>query len=379
MKHDITETEISNFADSQVNTLFSCPTTIQSSSAACAALNAQTDILTKPLTKTEHATPVSADLIRARRAVELALSESDMEVTRFALNREWKLTKQALQSARNTDCNDYERKERAVEEARVKFEKCDHELRRIGMPRYAKATKALRNYAHSVLEYCSKLPASESEILMHHAVLELEQRLMSKVDNIYMGVPGRMEALVRIQLKQQFDARARLKVLEHHLNERSAHIDNDQETRVKNVASNPIIKLVLERAEEFPRDGAIFFLRSGEIIKGTTGNVPVMIDVPRLSLGLGKEGAGLFRFIGMEKEIDGACVIKLKLKNGKPIPLKGSDPACPKYAKEVCELIGNAPEWLKVEMTFGEVIKRFSQPRPLVEKAVTEAVAEEKE
>jgi hypothetical protein len=168
-----------------------------------------------------------------------------------------------------------------------------------------------------------------------------------------------------------------LQVLERHLGERSSLIDNDQESRIQNVANNLIFKEVLQRAGEFPRDGAIFFLKSEQLVKGTNGSVALMIDVPRLSKGLGKEGAGLFRFIGMEKEIDGAVVIKLKLKNGMPIPLKGSDPANPKYAKEVCELIGIAPEWLKVGMTFGEVVKRFAQPQP--PKATSESeIAEDK-
>ncbi|HEY9772199.1 MAG TPA: hypothetical protein V6C81_00160 [Planktothrix sp.] len=352
MKHDISETDITNFADAGVNSLSLKAAATVVASPSSASLKAS-------LHPTEHAIAVSPDLIRAKRAVEIALAESEAEVTRFVLNREWKLTKQALQNARMGGTS--EDAERAIEEAKVKFEKCDHEMRRIGMPRYAKTTKALRNYAFAVLEYVAKLQPSEAENLMHHAVIEMEQRLMPRVDNLYMGVPGRMEALVRINLKQTFDARARLKTLERHLNERSLHIDNDQEARVKSVAANPIIAAVLERASEFPRDGAIFFLKGEQMIKGTTGSVPIMIDVPRLTLGLGKEGAGLFRFIGQEKEIDGACVIKLKLKNGKPIPLKGSDPACPKFAKEVCELIGTVPDWLKPEMTFGEVVKRFAQ------------------
>jgi hypothetical protein len=368
MKHDISEPDVSNFAEASVNALsLKSAAVAQSTMSSCPSLKS-------PLTASEHTVPVSPELIRSRRAVEIALSESEAEVARFVLNREWKVTKQALQNARMA--GDSEQAARAIEEAKVKYEKCDHEMRRIGMPRYAKTTKALRNYAYAVVEYVARLPQSEAETLMHHAVLEMEQRLMPKVDNLYMGVVGRMDPLVRINLKQPFDARARLKVLERHLNERSQHIDNDQEARIKSVASNPIFQQVLERAEEFPRDGAIFFLKDGQMIKGTSGNVPLMIDVPRLSLGLGKEGAGLFRFIGQEKEIDGAAVIKLKLKNGKPIPLKGSDPVCPKYAKEVCELIGNAPDWLKVEMTFGEVVKRFAQANQAPSQSVCPTEAE---
>ena len=97
------------------------------------------------------------------------------------------------------------------------------------------------------------------------------------------------------------------------------------------------------------------------MVRAQNSSTPLMIDVSRMPLGLGKEGSGLFRFIGQEHEIDGAAVIKLKLKNGKPIPLKGSDPSNPKFAKEVAELIGNVPEWLRVGMTFGEVMKKFSE------------------
>jgi hypothetical protein len=304
---------------------------------------------------TDGAKLISPELIRAKRGIQAALAEADVEVAKFAINREWKAAKQNLQNLRS--CGD---SSEAFEEAQTVFGALDGESRRIGMPKYARTTKALRNYAASVLNYVEKLGEFERNKTAHEAVVDLETRLMPKVDNIYMGVPGKMEALARVQLKQPFDSVARLKELEIHLDGRSLHIDMDQEARVQGVANNAIFQTVFSRAGELPPDGAIFFLKAGQMVRVPNGSTPLMIDVSRLPLGLGKEGAGLFRFIGQEAEIDGAAVIKLKLKNGKPIPLKGSDPSNPKYAKEVAETIGVAPEWLRPGMTFGEVMKRCS-------------------
>jgi len=308
---------------------------------------------------------LSPEHLRAKRSIESAVQEAELEVNRFAASRDWKIAKQNLQSVRTQEFANSAECAAALEEAQARFASADDEVRKFGAPKYARTTKAMRNYANAVLDYAEKLSQAERIEIVQRTVIDLEGRLMPKVDNIYMGVNGRMEALPRIPLKQPFDAIARLHALERHLHGRSLHIDMDQEARIQGVANNSTVRGVLERGHELPQDGAIFFLRSGNVVRCGNGSIPIMIDVPRLALGLGKEGAGLFRFIGQENEIDGAVVIKLKIKNGKPIPLKGSDPANPKYAKEVCELIGNTPEWLRVGMTFGEVVKRFSQVRNL--------------
>jgi len=306
---------------------------------------------------------LSPELLRAQRAIDAAIEEAELETGRFAANREWKIAKQNLQSVRTKEFATSAECAAAVEEAKAKLAAADDDMKKFGSPKYARTTKALRNYANAVLDYAEKLSEGERQEFVRKAVVDLETRLMPKVDNIYMGVNGRMEGLARIQLKQPFDSVARLHALERHLHSRSLHIDMDQEARVQGVANNPIVRGVLERGHELPKDGAIFFLRSSNMVRAGGSTIPIMIDVPRLALGLGKEGAGLFRFIGQENEIDAAVVIRLKMKNGKPIPLKGSDPTNPKYAKEVCELIGAAPEWLRVGMTFGEVVKRFGLTR----------------
>ncbi|HEY9720275.1 MAG TPA: hypothetical protein V6C69_22535 [Trichormus sp.] len=314
-------------------------------------------------TDSARAENLSPDQLRAKRAIEAAIEEAELETGRFALNREWKIAKQNLQTVRAKEFATSAECAAAVDEAKATLAAADEELRKLGSPKYAKTTKALRNYANAVLDLAEKSSEGERQDIARKAVIDLESRLMPKVDNIYMGVNGRMEGLARIQLKQPFDAIARLHALERHLHSRSLHIDMDQEARVQSVANNPTVRGMLERGHELPKDGAIFFLRGSNMVRAGGSSIPIMIDVPRLALGLGKEGAGLFRFIGQETEIDGAVVIRLKLKNGKPIPLKGSDPANPKYAKEVCELVGASPEWLKVGMTFGEVVKRFGLAR----------------
>ena len=306
---------------------------------------------------------ISPEQIRAKRGVQLALAEADSEVMRFAVNREWKIAKQNFHTAKSRSYGSDSSADALTEDAKAKYLALDTEVRKLGMPKYARTTKALRNYAAAIMTYASKLSEVESDRIKRDAVIDLESRLMPKVDNLYMGVPGRMDALSRIQLKQPFDAHARLIELEKHLDGRSSHIDFDQETRIQSVARNPIFENILARTTDLPKDGAVFFTKNGAMARGQNGSTPIMIDVCRMSLGSGKEGSGLFRFIGQEAEIDGAVVIKLKLKNGMPIPLKGSDPANPKYAKEICELIGNTPEWMKVGMTFGEVMKRFTESR----------------
>lgn len=304
---------------------------------------------------------ISPELIRAKRAIQAALCEADAEVMRFAVNREWKAAKQNLQTVKGKECGSTEESIMTIQPAKTKFEAIDAEMRRIGTPKYAKTTKALRNYAAAVLAYAEKLSETEKDRTAREAVIDLESRLMPKVDNLYMGVPGRMDPLSRIQLKQSFDPIARLKELEKHLHGRSLYIDQDQENRIQGVANNAIFQNILNRPDDLPKDGAVFFMKAQRMVRVPNGNSPLMIDVSRMSLGLGKEGSGLFRFIGQEHEIDGAAIIKLKLKNGKPIPLKGSDPSNPKYAKEVAELVGNVPEWIKIGMTFGEVMKRFGE------------------
>jgi len=305
---------------------------------------------------TARAAVISPEMIRAKRAVEAALAEAELEIARFAANREVKSARQNLQALKMTEGDS-----QSVKEASTKLASLESEARKLGIPKYAKTTKALRNFADAVLTYCSKLQSSEREQIAQNTVLELEGNMMPRVDNIYMGVPGRLEPLARIQLKQPFDALARLADLERHLNSRSQFIDQDQEARVQSVATNPIFQNILGRPDDLPHDGAVFFIKEGRMVRAQNSSTPIMIDVSRMNLGLGKEGSGLFRFIGQEHEIDGAAIIKLKLKNGKPIPLKGSDPSNPKFAKEVAELVGNVPEWLKVGMTFGEVMKKFTE------------------
>lgn len=304
----------------------------------------------------------STHVERLKHAVEQAFRAAKESVQPFSIVRELKQAKQNLQAAKAKEFAPPDAQKDAIDESQMEIARLESMLRAIGSPKYARTVKALRNYVVAIQELVADKECDKADEVAHNAVLELESNLMPRVDNLYMGVPPKVDPLARIHLKQPFDAHARLEALRLHLDARSEAMDTDQEARVMNVANAAIFREVLGRAHELPRDGAVFFLRGGQIVRSREGGL-LMIDVPRMNLGVGKEGAGLFRFIGQEDEIDGAALIKLKLKNGKPIPLKGSDPSNPKFAKEVGELIGVTPEWLKLGMTFGEVIKRFGQAR----------------
>ncbi|MCW5821306.1 MAG: hypothetical protein KIT34_00795 [Cyanobacteria bacterium TGS_CYA1] len=156
-------------------------------------------------------------------------------------------------------------------------------------------------------------------------------------------------------------------------------IDAKQEKRLELFATNPAIQMLLAKHEEgaiAPQSSAILFLDSGRpffridacfIPKTRPGQsvqaalehaarTPEFIDLERLGMGLGADGAGLFRFSNQIENITGCVVLSPELgEDGKAMLVAGM-----KHPKRlVSGIFGEVPEEIKIGLPYGTLLNKF--------------------
>lgn len=155
-------------------------------------------------------------------------------------------------------------------------------------------------------------------------------------------------------------------------------IDAKQEKRLEMFATNPAIQNLLTAHENgaIPaQSSAILFLDSGRpffridscfIPKTRPGQsiqsalehaarTPEFIDLERLGMGLGADGAGLFRFSSQIENITGCVILSPELSDGKPLIVPGM-----KHPKRlVSGIFGEVPEDIKIGLPYGTILNKF--------------------
>lgn len=322
---------------------------------------------------------VGRDVISSRnfamRNVEPWRAESELK---FAQNG-----KRAAEGGRYLD---EETRLRTIEIADSRLSKAQSCCDAAGPPKYAQTVRALRDYAVAIERHVAS-ETSERDKVLRHLTIDLET-MVRAVKNLEKGANG---DLPHINIREDFDCRARLIKLRDHLEDKISRINSNQDRRLdKLVEQNSILAQLQNRLNELPADGVIFFFnRDGLIIKAPMskpGNILVgvdrqeypksklrpdgtflgrdgqsvkvemtykAIDVPRWkNAGNGPNGAGIDRFAG--DEIAGAAIVRPK-EGAKPIQANKRV----FVEKEVVGLIGELPKEVVTGMAFKELAKRF--------------------
>ncbi len=155
-------------------------------------------------------------------------------------------------------------------------------------------------------------------------------------------------------------------------------IDAKQEKRLENFATNPAIQNLLDKHTQGAlqiQSSAILFLDSGRpffridssfMPKQRPGQslqsalehaarTPEFIDLDRLTMGLGADGAGLFRFSAQIENITGCVVLSPELCDGKIVIMPGM-----KHPKRlVSAIFGEVPEEIIIGLPYSTILNRF--------------------
>ncbi|MCA9814826.1 MAG: hypothetical protein KC652_06885 [Cyanobacteria bacterium HKST-UBA01] len=254
-------------------------------------------------------------------------------------------------------------------------------------PQYTRALKSLRNFCQVIIESMESAEEIVMKDLILNGSISFVETMMEPVETSWKGIPGRSEDLPREKPEDQTGI-DRLKTISEHLNIKIEAIDAKQFKRLEKIATQPIIKEILERHEsgDLPRDGSIFFFldsdrpllridacekpkpRPGQSKESAIRHAvktPEFLDISRLDKGIGPDGAGLFRFAEMTDRIVGAIILTPVVQDGQIVKLPGMK----KPKRQVKELIGEVPECIEPTMSYGAVLNKF---RPKIEKLLAD-------
>ncbi len=313
--------------------------------------------------------------VAAKQKADASLAEAQKWLKPFEqmkVVRNIEVEKANIESGR-TKFADAEAKGKALEDANTRLAKAKADLSQsrqaVGLrdgdpPKYTQTLKALHKYAEDSANYlAAEKNAPARDAFVKESVANLDA-LMSNIENVYNGIPGKMPDLARPGAKArpgqpQVWPEQRLQQITDHLKTRIENIDSKQNLRVTEVAKTEVFSKLMEmhKAGELPPDGsAIFFLKDGTLLRQKGLNTPTFVDVARLNQGIGKEGAGLYRFIDVKEDLGGAVIIKPTLDaQGRPVKIRGSN--IPK--KEVVTTIGTVPPEITTGMPFGNLLNKF--------------------
>ncbi|MDZ4833169.1 MAG: hypothetical protein SGJ27_05145 [Candidatus Melainabacteria bacterium] len=290
-------------------------------------------------------------------------------------------------------------KDTALESARAKKAAADASLREGVPPRYAQTLKKLHDYTKAVEDYYKAEPnATSRDAMLREAVKKVED-LMSPIDNIWNGIPGKTPDLARPGIRGRSERpmwpEERLPQIQQHLDAKINTVDNAQAQRIGVVKDNLAVKEVLRlhQAGELPKDGSvIFFTNEGTLLYQSelkvsqrstqarakdsasaekhANNTPAFVDVAKIDRGLGPEGAGLWRFIGQENRIVGAAILQPVVKDGKMVELPGarSRNGEATIKKEVSMTIGEIPAEVTSNMAYGHLLNTLRAKKAAIEK-----------
>ncbi|MBZ0189250.1 MAG: hypothetical protein K8F91_23600 [Candidatus Obscuribacterales bacterium] len=317
----------------------------------------------------------STEVIRSRMKAEHALEDALQALKPYALEKEC-LEAQALID--NIQKQNVALASTELKEARARLLKAKGELRG-NKSQYTKSLKALKKYAHLVVEYCKMEPDQiQAQISMICAVEEIE-RMMEPVETAWKGIPGKTADLPRV-MPTDTNELARLEEIKKHLEVKVDAIDAKQTQRLENIATHPIIETILKKHDEgsLPEGGSIFFFtgegrplyridtssrprpRHGQSLEDAfkhATKTPEFIDIDRLKGGLGPDGAGLFRFADLIDAICGAVILTPVVRDGKMIQLPGMS----KPKRVVAETIGIVPDFVTPGTPYSAILNRFRQ------------------
>lgn len=254
-------------------------------------------------------------------------------------------------------------------------------------PKYAQTLKRISNYAKAI----EQAYITDKDFPITESVKRLET-LMEPIDHIWSPPPGSKAGELARPGRHGKTAEARLPDIQKHLESKIEHVDGNQSRRIGSVKENPTIKSILEMFDngQLPEGGSIILTKGGdrgvfmqsELLKGNGGRgpvgvdavqrakhaetTPVFIDIGRLENGIGTDGAGLFRLIGHEKNINGAIIFQPVMKDGHPVTLRGNGKGRPMIKKEVAMTIGDVPEVAKPGVVYGDLLNmlRPKGPKP---------------
>jgi len=338
------------------------------------------------LAESEQA-PEAGEVSKARLKAEHALEDALEALRPYALEQERLDAEKLINNIERQKLHPLACAELA--EARVRLATAKDELRR-NKPQYTKSLKALKRYAHLVLNYCKLEPDKiQARISSICAVEELE-RMMGPVETAWKGIPGRSLDLPRT-IPAEMTEFERLEQIRDHLEVKVNAIDAKQNQRLEKIATHPVIEAILAKHDEgaLPEEGSIFFFttdgrplyridanrpkpRPGQSIEDATRHAtktPEFIDIARLKGGFGPDGAGLFRFAELADLISGAVVLSPVIRDGKKVQLPGMS----KPKRVVSETIGSVPEFIDAGMPYSAILNRFRRAaEDLFEKCIQE-------
>lgn len=313
--------------------------------------------------------------VAARQKADASLADAQKWIKPFEQQkvvRNLEVEKANIESGR-TKFADEGAKATALEDANVRLAKAKADMAQarqaVGLrdgdpPKYTQTLKALHKFAEESANYlATETQAGLRDAYVKDAVVKLDG-MMSNIENVYNGIPGKMPDLPKPGARPrpgqpQQMPELRLQQITDHLKTRIENIDSKQNLRVTEVAKTEVFSKLMDmhKAGELPPDGsAIFFLKDGTLLRQKGLNTPTFVDVARLEQGIGKEGAGLYRFIDVSKDLGGAVIIKPTLDGrGQPIKIRGSN--IPK--KEVVTTIGSVPAEITPGMPFGNLLNKF--------------------
>lgn len=339
--------------------------------------------------QTEGSTEVSPKLAALARNIDIAFQDAQRHAKAFEHQR--------AQRQAERDINDIEtgrRKFVSVDQRDLALAKLREQKRsaeeslRIGVPaRYAQTLKKLFDYSKAVESYFkAEMNTANRDTVLRDAVKTLES-LMSPIDNIWNGIPGKTPDLARPGVRGQNERpiwpEERLSHIQDHLDAKINTVDNAQAQRIGVVKDNLTMKELIRQhgAGELPKDGSVvFFTDEGTLLYQSelkvsqrstlarakdnasaekhANNTPAFIDIAKLDRGLGPEGAGLWRFIGQEHRIVGAAILQPVIKDGKLVELPNTRNRNgePTIKKEVSKVIGEVPAEVTTTMAYGHML-----------------------
>jgi hypothetical protein len=351
--------------------------------------------------KTEQLSPELANLLNLQRRMDSTFAEAQRYARAFEHQRAQRQADRDINDiniGRRRFTSDAE-KQLAMENATTKKAAAEAALREGVPPRYAQTLKKLHDFTLAVENfYKAETDANKRTQMLGEAVKKVEE-LMSPIDNIWNGIPGKTPDLARPDLRTRIDKpvwpEERLPQIQEHLYAKINTVDNAQAQRISAVKDNVTVKEILNQhaAGELPNDGSVvFFTSEGTLLYQSelkvsqrstqqrakdaasaekhANGTPAFIDIANISRGLGPEGAGLWRFIGLEDRIVGAAILKPVLKDGKPVELPGSrnGRGKPTIKKEVSATIGLVPTEVTPNMAYGHLLNTLRAKKAGIER-----------
>lgn len=291
-------------------------------------------------------------------------------------------------------------RERALSTSIDRKASADQSLREGVPPRYAQTLKKLVDYTKAVEAYYQAEPNSTARDAVMKTALAKVEELMSPIDNIWNGIPGKTPDLarpgMRVHGERPIWPEERIHQIQEHLDAKINTVDNAQAQRIGVVKDNVAFKELLKQHEagELPKGGSVvFFTSEGTLLYQSelkvsqrstqarakdhasaekhANNTPAFIDVAKIDRGLGPEGAGLWRFIGQENRIVGAAILQPVIKDGKLVELPGAKNRNgePTIKKEVFRTIGEVPAEVTVNMAYGHLLNMLRSRKHTAERA----------